>query len=502
MPPVDVFPLFTPAAIVAAAGLICLALEAFLGRDGKHGVLPWIAGLGLIAAGIAQVGVGAGHFHGLYALDNARMWLCLGVLAAAAVSIGGLQQTLSRDKFAGGEPYVLMCMATVGALLMTMAVDSLALFIGIELAALPVYALVGLRRHRLESNEGLFKYFIQGAVFSGVLLYGAALLYGATGTTHFGAPVIDGRGNLALLGSALLTIGLLFKVGAFPFHFWTADAYTGAPAAVTGFMGAVIKIGGFAGLGTFWLASVAQASGQHPVGPIALDQLVEVSAQARQTLGRMDVALLVLALLSLMVGNFSALRQTSARRILAFSSVAHAGYLLLALALPASGGVFHLTGFAYYLVGYGIATAGALTCIAALSGRDDLGDDLEGLSGQGRAHPFFGFLATIFIVSIAGIPPTVGFLGKYLIFADLVAKDKIAVAAFGMLMAVIGAAYYLRLLVAIWTGSRIEERRIKTHALSGWTLAAAAVAVIALLAAPSLIAPRGAAPAVETAASP
>src|SRR5690606_24781477 len=107
-------------------------------------------------------------------------------------------------------------------------------------------------------------------------------------------------------------------------------------------------------------------------------------------------------------------------------------------------------------------------------------------SGQGRAHPFFGFLATIFIVSIAGIPPTVGFLGKYLIFADLVAKDKIAVAAFGMLMAVIGAAYYLRLLVAIWTGSRIEERRVKTHALSGWTLAAAAVAVIALLAAPSL----------------
>jgi NADH-quinone oxidoreductase subunit N len=217
---------------------------------------------------------------------------------------------------------------------------------------------------------------------------------------------------------------------------------------------------------------------------------------------RMDVALLVLALLSIMVGNFSALRQTSARRMLAFSSVAHAGYVLLALVLPSQGGTLQLTGFVYYLVGYAIANAGALTAIAAMSGRDDLGDDLEGLSGQGRAHPFFGIMATIFIVSIAGIPPTVGFLGKYLIFADLVAKDKIAVAAFGMLMAVIGATYYLRLVIAIWTGSRVEERRIQTHALSGWTMATAALAIIALLAAPSLLSPRSQAPVVETAAAP
>lgn len=502
MSPVEALPLFLPALIVAIGGLASLALEPFMGRAGKHSVLPWVTGLGIIAAACAQLTIGTGHFHGMYVMDPARMWLCLGVLAAAAISVGGLQQTLARDKFAGGEPYALMAFATVGALLMAMASDTIALFIGIELASLAVYALVGLRRHRLESNEALFKYFIMGAIFSGIFLYGSALLYGATGTTHFGGVALEGRAALLTLGQSLLLVALLFKVGAVPFHFWTADAYTGAASVVTGFMGAVIKVGGFAGLGAFWLSTVAAASGTHPVGvPLALDQAVQVSAQASHDLGRFGVAILVVALLSLMVGNFSALRQTNIRRMLAFSSVAHAGYILLALVLPSGDGYLQLTGFVYYLVGYAIATAGSLTAIAALSGRDDIHDDLEGLGGQGRAHPFFGLLATIFLVSVAGIPPTVGFFGKYLIFGDLVAKGNVTVAAFGMIMAVIGAVYYLRVVVALWTGTRVEERRVKIHVLSGWTLVAAALAVFALLAAPSLLVPKPLLP-VATAALP
>ncbi len=492
MPPADVFPLFLPALIVAIGGLICLGLEPFLGRSGKHAVLPWIGGVATLVAGliVALNGGVTGNFHGMFAIDPARQWLCLGVLAAAAISFGGLQQTLSRDKFAGGEPYALTAFATVGALLMVLAVDTIALFIGIELASLAVYALVGLRRHRLESNEALFKYFIMGAIFSAIFLYGAALLYGATGSTAFGAAILDGRGSLHELGSALLVIGLLFKVGAVPFHFWTADAYTGAPGVVSGFMGAVIKVGGFTGLAAFWLSGLARASGVHPPGPLALDTAVVVTAEGLAAFHRLGVVILVVALLSLMVGNFSALRQTSARRMLAFSSVAHAGYVLLALVLPEAGGTVQLTGFVYYLLGYAIATAGSFAAVAALSGRDDLGDDLDGLSGQGRAHPFHGLVATVFLISVAGIPPTVGFLGKYLVFADLVGKGKVAIAAFGMLMAVVGATYYLRLIITLWTGSRVEERRVSNQALGAWTLAVAAVAVVALLAVPGLLTPR------------
>jgi len=493
MLPADVFPLFTPALLAAIGGLICLALEPFLGKSGKHSVLPWIGGLAMVAAGIALVSQSAApaHFHDIFAMDPARQWLCLGILAAAAISFGGLQQTLSRDKFPGGEPYALTAFATVGALLMAMAVDTIALFIGIELASLAIYALVGLRRHRLESNEALFKYFVMGAIFSAIFLYGAALSYGATGSTHFGAAVLDGRTGLYQLGSTLLVIGLLFKVGAVPFHFWTADAYTGAPSVVTGFMAAVIKVGAFAGLGSFVLASLAQASGVHPlVGPLPLDSAVVLTAHAAETHERLGVAILIIALLSLMVGNFSALRQTSVRRMLAFSSVAHAGYVLLALVPAQAGGTVQLTGFVYYLLGYAIATAGAFAALAAVSSRDDLGDDLDGLSGQGRAHPFHGLMATVFLVSIAGIPPTVGFMGKYLIFSDLVGKGNVAAAAFGMLMAVIGAAYYLRLVITLWTGSRVEERRVAPHALSSCTLAVAAVAVIALVAAPGWLVPR------------
>jgi NADH-quinone oxidoreductase subunit N len=368
-------------------------------------------------------------------------------------------------------------------MLMVMANDTIALFLGLELASLSIYALVGLRRNRRESNEALFKYFAMGAIFSALFLYGAALTYGATGTTHFGGALVEEtRKPLLFLGHAFMFIGLLFKVGAVPFHFWSPDAYTGAPAVVTGFMGAVIKVGGFAALGGLWLNVVAVVSGAAPAEPLSLAAGVPVTAQAMHELSRFGLAFLALAVASILVGNFSALRQTSVRRMIAFSSIANAGYLLLAFALPNSAQMFQLSGIWFYLVGYAIATSGALSAIAAISGRDDLGDDLNGLSGQGRAHPFFGMIATICIVSIAGIPPTVGFLGKYLVFAELVGKGKAWFAIFGLLMAVVGAAYYLRLVITLWSGSRSEERRVTLSPLSGLVLGAAAIAIVALLA--------------------
>lgn len=497
MPSVELFPLLAPALLTAIGGLVCLGTEPFLGRASKHRILPWLGAFAVLAALACQLScVHEGHLHGLFVMDAARGWLCAAILVSAGLTLAGLQQTLSRDEYPGGEPYALTCFAAVGALLMVMANDTIALFLGLELASLSIYALVGLRRHRRESNEALFKYFAMGAIFSALFLYGAALVYGATGTTHFGGALAAAeRQPLLHLGHAFLFIGLLFKVGAVPFHFWSADAYTGAPAVITGFMGGVVKIGGFAALGALWLNLVSVTSGSVPSEPLALSAAVAVSAHTMHELGRFGLAFLVLALLSIVVGNFSALRQTSARRIIAFSSVANAGYLLFALALPSSVQPLQLTGMWFYLVGYAIATSGALAAIAALSGRDDHGDDLNGLSGQGRAHPFFGVVATICLVSIAGIPPTVGFLGKYLVFAELVGKGKILIACFGLLMAVVGAAYYLRLIITLWSGTRSEERRVPVLPLGGLLLGGAAVAVVLLLAfANGMIAPKTAAP--------
>jgi NADH-quinone oxidoreductase subunit N len=502
MPNAELIPFLLPLILVCCGALATLGFEAFLGRHAKHSVLPWLAALFVAGAAAAQIFTVPGQVHQLFALDPARIWLCLAILGATMLSLGGLQASLARDDYPGGEPYPLALMAAAGAMLMVMAADTIALFIGLELASLSVYALVGMRRHRLDSNEALFKYFAMGAIFSAVFLYGAALTYGATGSTRFGIPAPDERTLLFTCGQTLMVIGLLFKVGSVPFHFWSPDAYTGAPAAVTGFMGAIIKVGGFAALGALWLNLVAITSGNPPVGVLALDKPVMVSLHAQAALGKFNHVFMILALLSLVLGNFSALRQTSARRLIAFSSIAHAGYMLLAFALPYGADQFQLNNLWFYLVGYALATSGALTALAALSGREESNDDLAGLAGQARARPFHGLLLTVFVVSFAGLPPTVGFLGKYLIFSDLVGKGQTSIAIFAMVMAVVGAAYYFRLLVTLWSGSSREGALDRVRTLSGWTLGAAALAVVALMMFPHVVVPVGQPAAKPAAAAP
>ena len=505
MPNASLFSLFAPVILVLIGGLAALGAEPFIAKHkSKHAWLPWIAAVFLILAGLVQIITPFGQLHGIFALDTARQWLCLAVIAATLISIGGLQQSLDRDDYAGGEPYALTLFSAAGALLMVMATDTLALFVGIEIASIAIYALVGLRRHRSESNEGLFKYFVMGAVFSAVLLYGAALTYGATGSTHYGVAPLADRTTLFLLGQTLLIIGLLFKLGVVPFHFWSPDAYTGAPAAVTGFMGSVIKVGGFAALGAVWLNLAAVLSGSHPGGVLALDAAVTVTADAAKLLQPATLIFVVLAIISIAIGNFSALRQTSVRRLVAFSSVAHAGYMLLALPLPvlaASGtSTLQLGSLWFYAVGYGISTAGALTALAAMSGKEDQGDQLHTLAGQGRAQPFHGLVLTVFIASFAGVPPTIGFLGKFLVFGDLVAKGYIPVAIFVMLLAVVGAAYYFKLLIGLWSASNRPAAVTGSQGLANWTLGLAAVAVVVLIAVPNLVTRYGASANAQAAA--
>ncbi len=507
MPTADLFSVIAPMSLVLVGALVALGFEPFLQRASKHSIIPWLAAGFLVAACFIQFFAPTGHLHGIIAMDAPRSWMCMAIIVAALCSIAGLQQSLTRDDYPGGEAYALTLFATVGAMLMTMANDTLALFVGIELASLSIYAMVGLRRSRRESNEALFKYFVMGSVFSAIYLYGAALTYGATGHTAFGFAAIDTQhATLLQVGQVLMIIGLLFKVGVVPFHFWAPDAYTGAPVAVTGFMGAVIKVGGFTALGSIWLNLIAITSGTHPGGVLNLSESVTITQIGLQKLENLNIAILVLGLLSLVLGNFSALKQTSARRIVAYSSIAHAGYMMLALALPASAShTIGLNSLWYYLVAYAIATAGALAAFAAISGKDDTGDNLSSLAGQGRAQPFYGVMLTIFLISIAGIPPTIGFLGKFLVFADLVHKDKVMIAVLAMVMAVVGAAYYIRMIVTLWAATNKEPHVAGSPVLARWSLTAAAIAVFALMAWPNQLGKNtvkeGAAPAAKTAAT-
>jgi NADH-quinone oxidoreductase subunit N len=475
-------PLLLPVILVLAGGLVTLVAEPFLGREQVHRRLPWLALVFLLGAGVALALAPTGQLHGIFLLDGARRWLGLAVIAAAACALGGLQQSLVRDRHPAGEPYALTLFASTGVLLMVLASDALALFVALETAALAVYALVGLRRHRAESNEGLFKYLVMGAVFGAVFLYGVALHYGATGGTRFGAAIAPGREQLELIAYALMTAGLLFKLGVVPFHSWAPDAYTGAPVAVTGFMGAAIKVGGIAALATAWLGLAAAGSG----AALRLDQPLAVVATARPYLGSLWLLLTIAAILSILVGNFAALKQTSARRLIAFSSIAHAGYMLLGFSLP--GTEIDLRPLCLYAVGYAIATAGALTALAALAGTDDTGDDLASLAGRGRANPLMGVGLTVFLASFAGLPPTLGFLGKFAVLAQVVAQPGgwiIALVAVGA--AVVGAAVYLRLLVTLWAGEPREPVASGPGLLTGWGVAVAAAATVALIAVPTLI---------------
>lgn len=479
MDPVALFPLLAPIILVLAGGLVALAAEPFLHGQAKHRWLPWIAVGFMLAAAVAQCLAPAGHVHGIFGNDEARRWLSLAVIAAAACSLGGLQQSLHRDRFPGGESYALAAMATAGVLGMVAALDAIAFFVAVETAALAIYALVGLRRHRAESNEAILKYFVMGAVFSGIFLYGTALMYGATGSTRFGAAVIDGRGTYALIGAALMAAGLLFKVGSVPFHAWAPDAYTGAPVAVTGLMGAIIKVGGFAGLGSLWLG-IASPDGL----PVDLDAVVVPDAAARRLLEPLSLLISIAAILSLVVGNFAALKQTSVRRLIGFSAVAHAGYMCLAFVLPAAGEGIDLRPLWLYAVGYAIATAGALAAIAALAGTDDAKDDLAGLHGRGRQMPLYGLGLTVFLASFAGLPPAFGFIGKFAVLFQVVNVGGWLISLVGLLAAVAGAGAYLRLLVQLWAGTPRDEQAVGVQLLTRWGVGVSAVLVLVLTAFP------------------
>jgi NADH-quinone oxidoreductase subunit N len=346
----------------------------------------------------------------------------------------------SRSYVAAGEPnlaeyYSLLLFSLVGAMMMVSYNHLIMLFVGIEILSISMYCLAGSDKRNVRSNEAALKYFLQGAFATGILLFGIALLYGATGTFQLNelATAVAAPANATLLpmlyvGVLLMVIGIGFKVSAAPFHFWTPDVYEGTPTFFTAFMSTVVKTAGFA----------------------AFLKLLVVALPAASSVWLPTIS--AMCVLTLLLGNVGATVQTSAKRMLAYSSVSHAGYLLLGLVSgrghlygPAAQGIF------FYSLAYSVATVAAFGVLKLVSDQRQR-EDYAGLAGLGRTNPLLAFVLTVAMLSLGGIPLTGGFFGKFFIFTA-VAQTNIGLVVFAVLMSMVGIYYYLRPVIAMYLRS-------------------------------------------------
>lgn len=365
----------------------------------------------------------ASSFGLRYLGDVPALTLTLVILLGTAVAVLVSWDQLGRGQMAQPEYYPLMLLSAFGAVIMASAGDLITLILGLEIMSLPVYALSAWRTGDRQSEEAGIKYFLLGAFGSATLIYGAALVYGASGSFVYGdvAAALAG-GNLPLLataGGALVLAGLGFKAALAPFHQWAPDVYTGAPTVVVTYMTVVIKIGAFAAL--LRLATV--------VFPVLQPWLL--------------AALAIMVALTLVVGNFSALMQRGVKRMLAYSSVAHAGYVGLALLAPDHGGV---SAAAFYLTTYAFMNAGAFAVLTLVADANDHGDDLERFAGLGRKRPWLAAVMTLFMLSLGGIPFLGGFSGKVLVFQAAIDAGYIWLAVLGIATSIVALVYYFRVI--------------------------------------------------------
>jgi NADH-quinone oxidoreductase subunit N len=353
---------------------------------------------------------------------------------------------LKREGTARAEYYALLLFSTLGMMIMAGAADLLTLFLGLETLSIPIYVLAGYHRTRVVGNEAGLKYLLMGAFASGFFLYGISFIYGATGTVRlrFIAEKLSAIGGaeiaaqpFLLIGVALLFIGFLFKIAAVPFHMWTPDVYEGAPTAITAYMSVAVKAAAFAGLMRVVLVLVPFES---------LMELVRNS-------------LWWIAVLTMVVGNVIALVQDNIKRMLAFSSISHAGYLLVGViaAINLETTEMALAGILYYLIAYTLMNIGAFAVVLLVARKGDKFEKVEDFAGLGKRHPALAAAMTLFMISLAGIPPTAGFFGKFYVFGAAVTAGLIPLVIIAVLNSLVSVAYYLRPVMAMYFRDAAED---------------------------------------------
>ena len=452
-----------PILIVVLSGCAILLAEAFR-RPGEWMPMGWLALIGTVGGIVTSISLWDRHAvgFGVVIVDNFSVFFNVTICAIGLLTILISTGTAERDRLPTGEYYALVMFSLSGMMLMGSTRDLLVIFLALEIMSLGVYVLTAIKRTSAAGAEAAFKYFVLGAFSSAFFLYGIAFAYVVTGTTmldEIGLRVAGASldpGLLVYLAMGFLLVGFAFKVSAVPFHMWTPDAYQGAPTLVTGFMSTGIKAAAFAGFVRVFLTALE---------PIRLDWLPVLSAIAGVTM---------------IVGTIVGVAQNSVKRMLAYSSIAHAGYLLVGLAAANTAGKAAIL---FYLVAYGLTNLGAFGVLAALSTPDRPHDDVRDFAGLGNQRPGLAALLTVFLLSLAGFPPTVGFVAKWYIFTAAVQENLIALAVLGVLTSVISVFFYLRIVVQMYMSDETAPARplVPRVAMGGMLIALVAVFYLGVL---------------------
>jgi len=459
----DIIPI-VPVLLVAITACAVLLAEAFR-RSGDWMPVDGLGVIGLVGAIITSVSLWNRNAvgFGVIVLDNYSVFFNVTLCAIGLLTILISNGAAARDRLPLGEYYALMLFAIAGMMLMGSTRDLLIIFIALEIMSLGVYVMTGLRRDNPQGAEAAFKYFVLGAFSSAFFLYGIALAFAVGGTTKLDdlalvvARVELEPGILLILAMTMLLVGFAFKVSAVPFHMWTPDAYQGAPTLVTGFMSTGVKAAAFAAFARVFLTTL---------GPLRAEWLPVLSAVAG---------------LTMIVGTVVGVAQSSVKRMLAYSSIAHAGYLLVGLLAANDAGKASIL---FYLAAYAVANLGAFGVLAALSSADRPHDDLRDFAGLWNDRPGLAALLTVFLLSLGGFPPTVGFVAKWYIFNAAVQANLISLAVLGVLSSVVSVFFYLRIVVQMYMAEeRSVGHRPKTPivATAGMLLALVAVFYLGVL---------------------
>ncbi len=452
-----------PITTVIVWALLLLVIDLWIPKARK-GLTALLSAVGLaVALGLtlAQTGRSELAFQGMVMLDGFSVFLNVLYLASGLVVVALSHDYLKRTGVDRGEYYSLMMFSIAGMMLLTQAYNLIVVFLAIEFLSTPLYVLAGIGRNRLESEESALKYFLLGTFSSAFVVYGVALIFGATASTGMEGilqVVQAGEANMVLFvaGAALLLVGFGFKVAAVPFHEWAPDVYQGAPTPVSSFMAVAVKAAGFAALLRVFLT----------IFPSVADDLAPIGWG--------------IAALTMVVGNVLAIAQTNLKRLLAYSSIAHAGYLLMAFVAYGDGQVSGqaVAAMIFYLAAYALTTFGAWAVVISVETAEGRGLTLEEYAGLGPKYPWLGLAMLVFMLSLTGIPLTVGFWGKFFLFRTAVDAGYTSLALIGLLTSLISAFYYLRVVVVMFM--RPGEPRVRRESWLSLVAIVAALAVVGL----------------------
>jgi len=462
----------TPELIVTLTAGVVIVADATLSRAAARLWLPIIVTVGLLVAVFAPNGLAPypsqaalrsyGVFFGGFVQVDAftNFFRALFVILALFATLVA-PSYLERKKVPAGEYYATLLFSTVGAMTITLATDLITLFVGLELMTIPVYVLAGIQRRDRFSNEAALKYFLLGAFSSALLVYGFAWLFGVTGSTRYsdivGVLRTTGLANgQTIIALSLITVGLGFKAAVVPFHQWTPDAYDGAPTPATAFMSVAPKAAAFAAILRVLISAM---------GPLAVDW---------------SAVFAVLAAITMTAGNVVALVQTNTKRMLAYSSIAHTGYILAAVA-AVSAGTSSGAAVLFYVFAYGLMNLGAFACLLYIDLEGTRGATLDELNGFARREPLGALAFAVFLISLTGVPPTVGFVAKFLVIQPVLDAGYVWLAVLLALNAVLAAFYYLRVVVHMYMyDAESGAPALIPSRLLSFSLGVSALAVVAL----------------------